>query len=141
MYSEDIDDLLSYLNVISLGGWGTLLATMIWMGFVVYMFERGKYEVPEAKLRGIIEGMWIVFSGFFLSLNKRIKKSASRILLVWYFAVSVMFTALFTASVWEAYRGRFMTITGPDDLYGKTIITIDAFKDDLATYEPRYLDF
>ena len=104
------------------------------MGLVVYMFERGKYEVPEAKLRGIIEGMWIVFSGLFLSVNKRLRKSASRILLIWYFAVVVIFTAVFTASVWEAYRSRFMSINGPDDIYDKTIITIDRFKDSLATY-------
>lgn len=99
IYSENIDDLLSYLNIISTGVWAALIITIISIGVVVWLFERGKYDVPETKLRGIIEALWIVFSGLFLAVNKRIRKSSAQIVMVSYFACVVMFTSLFTAGV------------------------------------------
>jgi hypothetical protein len=114
IYQKDIEDWITFLQIISTGSWFMILLTAVTVGVLIWIFERGNCDIPETKVRGIIEGMWVSFAGFFLSGNKRLKKSATRILMITYWAVALMFTALFIASVSEAYRSRFLKISGPD---------------------------
>jgi hypothetical protein len=86
IYEEPIDDWISLLRVISPIAWLLGLIAALFIGFVLWMYEKGKSDIPEGRLRGLMESLWLTFAGLVLSGNKRIIKSASRILLMAYWA-------------------------------------------------------
>ncbi len=106
---------------------GVLLAVIVAVGHLIWLFERHNPEFPDAYLPGVGEGIWWAASALVGSSDKMPRSPIARAGAIAWVLSGIILVSVFTANVTtqNTIQQLESSIRGLDDLPGKRIATVE----------------